>query len=551
MTPHVRPLAARVKGTAIAPLMYWLVLVYGLALLTALRMDELDKTVPLWVGSVVGTGLGQLLAWRRLRLWLVVFVVVNMVWMVPLLGLPVLIHIERMDHVLEIVLMAFVPAALSGYFSLSERGGLLAFWFPASVWMISILDDGDRGARDGLLLGALAVGLLGFLLAREARRVALWQGHAVQRLAAARSPVVLRTAPLRAVSRIAWVAALAVGTVALTAWIAPHLWQKETLQSKAAVTPPPGETNASPPSSGAAGGGYGEPCCDGVAVEAPRTRVSEYLPLLRPHDDATHGWIPAHCVVCRDGVPFQGGAASGATAGGATAAEPSSVTEPRGPEGLVSPGAPPAAPTPGPAAPDRKPDDVANPYRAPPVAPTPRLAAPAPAPMPKAAPPPALPPPHLPRKAKVSAAPPVVVAVVPVEVSPLAWLLTLALVGTALQLVLRPLRRALLLRHLDRPLWSETVDQRVSNLWQLLLIGLRDAGWVVAPGEQPGELARRVGVAGVETCAAVLDRARHGVRVDAGDLAAMEKAAVEAYRAARGRIGWAARAVSWLRWPLV
>ena len=133
---------------------------------------------------------------------------------------------------------------------------------------------------------------------------------------------------------------------------------------------------------------------------------------------------------------------------------------------------------------------------------------------------------------------------------PFAWLLTLAIVGMALQIMLRPLRRLLLLRHLGRPLWAETVDQRVSNLWQLALVGLRDLGVRLVPGEQPQALARRAGLAGMETCASVLERARHGVRVDAGDLAAMERAAVEAYRAARGRIGWAARAVSWLRWPL-
>jgi hypothetical protein len=551
MTPQKSSTPATpVPGTTVAPLVYWLVLVYGLALLTALHIDDLDRTVPLWVGAVLGTGIGQLLARWRLRLWLVVFVVVNLMWMMPLAGLPVMLAVTVPSHSVEIVLMAFVPAAFSGYFSLSERGGLLAFWFPAAVWMISILDDTEAGAREGktgwLLLCALAVGLLGFMLAREARRVALWQVHATQRLAVARSPVVLRTSPLRVLSRAGWVAALAVGTFTLTAWIAPHLWQKEKLESKTAAVPP-GEAGAASRSSSRAWAGTApsEPCCPGfTVVEVPRSRVSEYLPFLHAHDEATSPPPPAHCVVCRGGVPFQAGVTGGASttsgaARGTTTSGPYVASEPRGPEGLADPAAK-ASPIL---------DDAANPYRSPTVASPPRPADPPP--MPKAEPPAALPPPAVRGKATFSAGPPVVVAVVPVEVSPLEWLLTLALVGTALQLALRPLRRLLLLRHLGRPLWSETVDQRVSNLWQLMLIGLRDAGWVVAPGEQPGELARRVGLAGMEACAAVLDRARHGVRVDAADLAAMQAAAVEAYRTARRRAGWAARAVSWLRWPLV
>jgi hypothetical protein len=41
------------------------------------------------------------------------------------------------------------------------------------------------------------------------------------------------------------------------------------------------------------------------------------------------------------------------------------------------------------------------------------------------------------------------------------------------------------------------------------------------------------------------------VRVEAADLEAMEGAARAVYQAARSRAGWAARAVGWLRWPLV
>jgi hypothetical protein len=138
-----------------------------------------------------------------------------------------------------------------------------------------------------------------------------------------------------------------------------------------------------------------------------------------------------------------------------------------------------------------------------------------------------------------------------VVADPVSWLLALAVSGLAVHLLLRPLRRWLTLRHLRAPLWPEPVGQRVSNLWHLALVGLRDAGWQTTSGEQPGELAQRVAIPGLESCARVLERARHGVRVDAEDLATMSAAAQAVYRTARGRVGHLARAFSWLRWPLV
>jgi len=133
----------------------------------------------------------------------------------------------------------------------------------------------------------------------------------------------------------------------------------------------------------------------------------------------------------------------------------------------------------------------------------------------------------------------------------LEWLFATIGLGLALELGLRPLRRHLLLRHLRSGLWPETVDQRVSNLWQLMLVGLRDGGWHSVSGEQPEELARRIGVPEAAGCAAVLERARHGVRVEPLDLAAMTRDAQLVYRAARRRAGLLARAAGWLRWPLI
>src|SRR5262249_47532651 len=138
--------------------------------------------------------------------------------------------------------------------------------------------------------------------------------------------------------------------------------------------------------------------------------------------------------------------------------------------------------------------------------------------------------------------------------TPLAWItaiLGFALGSQLLVLMIRPLRRLVTLRHLRRPLWDETIDQRVSNAWQLALVGLRDARLRTSRHEPQTELARRVHVDGLERCATILDRARHGIGIDAGDLDDMIASATTAYRTARHRIGAVTRAIGWLRWPLV
>jgi hypothetical protein len=140
-----------------------------------------------------------------------------------------------------------------------------------------------------------------------------------------------------------------------------------------------------------------------------------------------------------------------------------------------------------------------------------------------------------------------------VGTSIVSWLLMLVTAALAFQVValaLRPIRRLITLRHLRRPFWAETVDQRVSNAWQLALVGLRDAGWRPSSREPPQALARRVGVAELERCATILERARHGLGIDAEDLEAMTGSADAAYHAARRGLGGFARAVGWLRWPL-
>ena len=526
--------------TATASLAYWLLLLCGLAALTVARLDELDSMLSLWLGAVIGTAFGQILAWRRMRLWLVGVIVLNSMWLGALLMMPFWALFKGLADPwmsLQVSVFAFAPAALCGYLALTERGGLAAFWFPAVLWTLAILDrpGGTSLADHGswLLLSALAVLFLAFLHARETRRLALWRRHATVRISPPRGFAVLREAPLRVIAQAAWLAGLGAATLLLTAWIAPHLWHKDKLPGSAANAP----SVASSTSGGADGAqAQAESCCPEPAVaSARRERVREYFPLLRTHEQDVAP-VPSHCVLCVDGVPpgtttavtYPPGTATGT---GDQVARGDSPTPPGEPSARYhdstpsSPTARPAAPTATPTAPP------AAPWRSPP----PRIVrAPSAA---TAGPPPSV----------VAVA----VAVATTEDHPFEWPLTLSLVGLALHLALRPLRRLITLRHLGRPLWPETVDQRVSNLWELMLVGLRDAGFHTVPGEPPQELARRVGLEGMKTCADVLERARHGVRVDAADLAAMSAAARIVYSAARRRAGWAARAAAWLRWPLV
>jgi hypothetical protein len=120
----------------------------------------------------------------------------------------------------------------------------------------------------------------------------------------------------------------------------------------------------------------------------------------------------------------------------------------------------------------------------------------------------------------------------------------------ALHIVLRAVRRRLTLRHLKRPFWRETLDQRISNHWERMLVGLRDAGIQPGANEEPAVFARRMGIEGMATCATILERVRHGVRVDASDLDQMNAAASDVYREGRRRAGVVGRAAAWLRWPL-
>jgi len=552
--------------------LYWLMLVAGLGFATAIRIDDVATLAPLWVGALGGTALGQVLALHNYRLWVTIAVVVGVLsWCVPILP-PELSSTE--------IWMAFVPAALCGFFSLGDRGQLAAFWFPTVVWMLSILDGtSGQATPDGagiVLLGTLAVLFIVFLRVRESRRVALWRTIAATPLATGKPTAVLKEPPGRQLARGGWALLVSAITFGATAWVAPYLWQTESFDGGQAQLADP-----EPP--------QGLPCCP-VQWDAPitRSRVSEYFHIGRGHDEI--GGPPRKgidCAVC-EAPAIAAGEAISPDDGVIVAGEPGGgdgviVDDPRGhaagtpagwsdrrAAGQVDPWESPPAPSvrpelsmPAPAPPTITPPPPTPQVVAEAQVPPPEQAPAAPAPAPAPALEPTPPPPVAAEPSPAKAAPPAAARpssyrphrAPPSQVGPallhwIAVMLAAALLFQLTSLGLRPLRRWITLRHLRRPFWDETIDQRVSNSWQLALVGLRDAGWRSTSAEVPREFARRVGIEGLERCATILERARHGVAIDAGDLSEMATSADTAYRSARGSLGRVSRAMAWARWPL-
>jgi hypothetical protein len=559
-------------------LVYWLMLIGGLLVYGLTQVDAsapISSFAALWAGAVGGTLLGQCLALRDFRLWITVLVIAAIV----VFGAPLVPSILSGPMLWR----AFVPAALCGYWSLGDRTALPACWFPAVIWMLSILDRSDAtrapDAAGAALLAGLAVLFLVFLRTRESRRVGLWRAVSPLALAPIEPPELLREPPARQLARAGWGLGISALTVAITAWIAPALWQRERLadhdRPRSALR--------------------GRPCCPAYDVDTERYRVKEYLDLGRGRDERiVRTRDGSECRICPRGerpsartydewmtARFE----PGDTYPGPYDAPVTLRSVPAG-RARVSP-APAAAPSSG-AAGTLLGDPVAATDSAEPViaAPT-EIAAPVVAGEPVAAESapvaiapevPAPPPPQV-ASPPVPATPTVAPAETTQRAEPatpidepataaddaprrassaigpsilywLMWLGIAALVYQVVTLALRPVRRLLALRHLRHPFWDETIAQQVSNSWQLALVGLRDAGWRPGSTEAPQELARRVGVEGLDRCATILERARHGIGIDADDLSAMSSSANTAYHAARAGLGTTARAIGWLRWPL-
>lgn len=535
MIARLRNLGGRLPaGGAAAPLFYWLVVISGLAGLTALRFDALGEVGAIWLGSVAGVGAGQLVSFLRLRARVVGIVTVAAMFFSPLL---LMVLYPLFGGHLSTLALAFIPAAICGYLSLTERGGLAAFWYPAMLWMVVILDRPSAGALDlknGLpLVIGLGALFVAYLRASETRRTAIWQAHAGARLAEALPRKVLRTSPLRTASQHALTALAGGAALVLAVWVAPHLWREQ-----AGKTLNPAANAGDPLWTSSAAGGL--PCCPLAPQpeEERRVRVSEYLPLINSRENGAQPAPPAACQACRNGKPLarsEGPVDVYADGFGGTSGRRFEASAPPANGGASLPAVAPthALPT----------------YPTLPAVPAVPAAAASP---PKPAESPA---------AAATAAPiaepkhAVIVAVTPPAApvdagTPWRSALAIGLAGVAVHALFRAVRRQLTLRHLASPFWPETLDQRISNHWQRMLIGLRDAGIHAGPDEQPQALARRVGLEGMVTCATILERVRHGVRVDSSDLEAMGAASAAAYRAARRKAGASGRAAALVRSPL-
>jgi hypothetical protein len=543
-------------------LVYWLMLIGGLLVYGVTQVDgnaSVASFAALWAGAVGGTLLGQCLALRDFRLWITVLVIAAIV----VFGAPLVPAMLAGPMLWR----AFVPAALCGYWSLGDRTALPACWFPAVIWMLSILDRSDAtrapDAAGAALLAGLAVLFLVFLRVRESRRVGLWRAVSPLALAPVKPPELLREPPARQLARAGWGLGVSALTIAITAWIAPMLWQREQLADR------------DRPRSAL----RGRPCCPAYDVETERYRVKEYLdlghgrderivrtrdgsecricprgerPSARYYDDwlatrvepDTDPWAYEAPVAVRSGLPGRARVSTplSAPVTGTDVAAPVVAAEPAASAPVAT--APEVPPPP--------PPQVASP----PVPSTPE-------PAPQTTPPSAEPAPPIDERSESGSSTdePAPAAAgespqrAPSAIGPsiLYWLMWLGIAALVYQLValaLRPLRRLLALRHLRHPFWDETIAQQVSNSWQLALVGLRDAGWRPGSSEAPQELARRVGVEGLDRCATILERTRHGIGIDADDLGAMSISANTAYHAARAGLGTLARAIGWLRWPL-
>jgi hypothetical protein len=549
-------------STASAPLLYWLLIVCGLAGITMMRWDSLWEIAPIWLGTLAGVGIGQALAWQRIRGWIPAVITICGLWFAPVLYY---LLFDAFGTDAEVGCLAFLPAAVCGYLSLaSERGALVAFWYPAVLWMLVILDGPAAASFDFRSAMPLAVGLatlfVAFLRARETRRAVLWRTYGSDRLAKPITQAVLKSSPVRSASQLAFTALIGTGALVLASWIGPHLWklekEKHAREVAAATAAQLGDASTSSSSSSDE-----QPCCWEQSLSEEKTvRVKEYLPLLRGHAEHHPIASPMPCKTCGSrtasyasngsglngkssssssssfGTSSHGVGAGGGNGGGAwthvgnpsTATPtptyvPPTVNDPRVTHDD------PAIPPPTPIAPatTAKPTDTA----------------PLTTSRPMVARPPVSKPVVVMRKTR--SAPPKDYG------APWEWTLSLCIVGLSLHLLLRAFRRTLTLRHLAHPFWPETLDQRISNHWERMLIGLRDAGIHPAREEQPQAFARRVAIEGMTTCATILERVRHGVRVDDGDLDSMDAAATNVYREARARAGLMGRLTAWMRWPLV
>ncbi len=279
----------RIGATVVG--VYWLMLVAGIVLYSAIRIDTIGVLVPIWIGAIGGTVLGQAFALKRTRLWVPIVAAIGVVMFFG----------TNLSDVLESVLLdvprhysnsrlwwSFLPAVVCGYWSLGDRSSLAAFWFPAMVWMLSILDHSTASAildQSGIvLLCGLVAAFVLFLRTRESRRVELWRAIATTPLVATTPAVVLEEDPDHRLVRTGWTFVTIVLTFAATAWVAPRLWQGEAFD---AHSQQPQIVD-------------GLPCCPTPEeIQTTRSRVKEYFDIGRGHDAYDHDPHPGvNCRIC-------------------------------------------------------------------------------------------------------------------------------------------------------------------------------------------------------------------------------------------------------------
>ncbi|MFO0671988.1 MAG: hypothetical protein U0235_20570 [Polyangiaceae bacterium] len=97
----------------------------------------------------------------------------------------------------------------------------------------------------------------------------------------------------------------------------------------------------------------------------------------------------------------------------------------------------------------------------------------------------------------------------------------------------RPAKRALLLRHLQRPIVPTPPSERIENLWEVVRIAAQDRGIVLVSSDSIEDLLRRLESAGaltppVREAAAIYERARYGFTLQRGEVDAMRRVALAA-----------------------
>ena len=476
--------------------------------------------------TIAGHLVGNLVALLRLRLW--VLAVLTGAGAVALaIGMATLGPVGGF-------LVVGALAAAGGYFGVASRMEIFAAWLPltyavgaAVMWMnshgkVSVWLTGAKFAvwdavTFGFLSGAVFL-FLAFLMTRHALALTLWRDAA--RPGASTSALSsLGVDALHAKAGRGSLAVLLVLTgviLVTTALLSPFLFRTEVIhgQGNGQTTSSPRYTTTyshkPPPPSYGSYGSYGTAAPPAVPPAPPApTHAKKCLPV----NDALGALVPGanDC----DGTVVYGDEAKLAWENGSRGYGNGSTS--------LAPAAPIAAP-----APIHDGTDVGDVDHAG-----------------------SIPQPDMDRAAKDG------VAAARIGLGVVAWLVVLLGLLLGLAVFFRPLRRAVLLRHLERPLWQTTPTRRVENLWLRALVVLDDLGVHVRSDETPEQLARRASnelaehlgetPAGIDAAAQIVERVEYAGRGLSPDEEERMRAAVHALlRYASRHIGFMKKlALAW------